>query len=347
MAKELIQTKSAESQPARPIENAEDTARVLLFGGLEANAGVFSASEALQAQMQAQDLCVGALHQSDASAAVWLMEAGVALLSMAAMRNESRDASAIGVIGTTAIGAGETEAMANRPFIRCINGIRLGVVSFAEQTAGAFAGRADILSLQAVDRVRMLLCECDHVIVLAHSGLPNAELPLPEWRALYRRFLDAGASIVVDTGAAKGWEAHKNGLVFYGLGSPAGADSLGLFLTLSRNGKFTYEARALQNAGQLDFSKNDAFRAKIDAQNALFWDEKAYLAAANEMCKYLYCQSEAAQKRGVLGLFSPQAEQEMRLISLLENESMRLMTLRALRLKNNAEKTKRENAKKP
>ena len=65
------------------------------------------------------------------------------------------------------------------------------------------------------------------------------------------------------------------------------------------------------------------------------------------MCKYLYCQSEAAQKRGVLGLFSPQAEQEMRLISLLENESMRLMTLRALRLKNNAEKTKRENAKKP
>ncbi len=347
MAKERIKTELVESQPVLPIENAEDTARVLIFGGLEANAGAFSASEALLGQLQAQDLRIGALHQSDASAAVWLMEAGVTLLSMAAMRNESKDASAIGVIGATTIGAGETEAIANRPYIRCINGIRLGVVSFAEQKAGAFSGRADLISMQAVDRVRMLLCECDHVIVLVHSGLPTGELPLPEWRARYRRFLDAGASIVADTGAVKGWEAHKNGLVFYGLGSPASADSLGLFLTLHRNGKFTYEARALQNAGQLDYSKNDAFRAKIDAQNALFWDERAYLAAANDMCTRLYCESEAAQKRGVLGLLSPQAEQEMRLLSLLENESMRLMTLRAIWLKNSAEKTKRENAKKP
>ena len=346
MAKELIKTESVENQPVLPIENAEDTARVLILGGLEADAGVYSASEALLGQMQAQDLRIGALHQSDASAVVWLMEAGVTLLSMTAMRNESKDASAIGVIGATTIGAGETEAMANRPHVCCINGIRLGVVSFAEQKAGAFSGRADILSLQAVDRVRMLLCQCDHVIVLVRSGLPSAELPLPEWRARYRHFLDAGASIVVDTGAAKGWEAHKNGLAFYGLGSPAGSDSLGLFLTLHRNGKFTYEARALQNAGQLDFSKNDAFRAKIDAQNKLFWNEEAYFAAVNDMCTRVYCQSEAAQKRGVLGLFSPQAEEEMRLLSLLENESLRLTTQRAIRLKRGAEKTKRENAKK-
>ena len=347
MAKELIKTEPVENQPVLPGEQAQDTARVLVFGGLEANAGAFAASEALQEQLQAQDLRIGALHQSDASAAVWLMEAGATLLSMAAMRNESRDASAIGVIGATAIGAGETEAMANRPYIRCINGIRLGIVSFAEQTAGAFAGRADILSLHAVDRVRMLLCECDHVIVLVHSGLPNAELPLPEWRALYRRFLDAGASVVADTGAAKGWESYKSGLVFYGLGSPAGSDSLGLFLKLHRNGAFTYEARALQNAGVLDFSKNDAFRERIDAQNTLFWSEKAYLAAANNMCARLYGESEAAQKRGVLGLFSPQAEEEARLLSLLENESLRLVTQRAIRLKRGAGKAKHENAKKP
>ena len=338
MAKELTKTEAEKSQPAVSIEQAEDAARVLILGGLEAGAGVFAASEALGEQMQAQDLRIGALHQSDASAAVWLMEAGVTLVSMASMRNESKNASAIGFIGATAIGAGDTEAMANRPDIRSINGIRIGVVSFAEQTAGAFSGRADLLSLHAIDRVRMLLCECDHVIVLVNSGLPNAELPLPEWRALYRRFLDAGASVVADTGAAKGWEAHKNGLAFYGLGSPAEADSLGVFLTLRRNGKFTYEARALQNAGVLDFSKNDAFRAKIDAQNKLFWNEKAYLAAANDMCTRLYAQCEPTLKRGVRGLFSPQAEEEMRLLALLENESLRLMSARALRLKREAER---------
>ena len=340
--------KQAENKTAleQPAKQAEDTARVLIFGGLEADAGAFSASEALLGQMRAQDLRIGALHQSDASAAVWLMEAGVTLLSMAAMRNESRDASAIGVIGATTIGAGETEAIANRPYICSINGIRIGVVSFAEQTAGAFSGRADLLSLQAVDRVRMLLFECDHVIVLAHSGLPNAELPLPEWRALYRRFLDAGATLVADTGAAKGWESYHNGLVFYGLGSPAEADSIGVFLTLRRNGKFAYEARALQNAGALDFSKNDAFREKIDAQNALFWDERAYLAAANDMCQRLYAKCEPVLQRSARALFSPQAEEEMRLLTLLENESLRMMSARALRLRRDAEQAKRENAKK-
>ena len=346
MATELIQTEPQEAQPILSAEQVEDTARVLVLGGLEAGAGTFSASDALQEQLNAQDLRISALHQSDVSAAAWLTQAGVSLVSLAALRSVENEAASIGFIGVSTIGAGETEAMANRPYIRCINGIRLGIVSFAEQTEGIFAGRADILSLQAVDRVRMLLCECDHVIVLVHSGLPNAELPLPEWRALYRRFLDAGATIVADTGAAKGWEAHKNALVFYGLGSPADADSLGLFLTLHRNGKFTYEARALQNAGVLDFSKNDTFRAKIDAQNKLFWNEKAYQAAANDMCLRLYRESDAAQKRGVLGLFSPQAGEETRLLSLLENESLRQMTLRAIRLKHDAEKAKRENTKK-
>lgn len=346
MAKELIKTEAEESQPAVSVEQAEDAARVLILGGLKANPATFQASVALQEQLRAQDLRIGALHQSDMSAASWLMQAGVSLISLAAMRSVEDEAAFMGFIGARAIGAGETEAMANRPDICCINGIRIGVVSFAEQTAGAFSGRADLLNLQAIDRVRMLLCECDHVIVLVHSGLPNAELPLPEWRALYRRFLDAGASVVADTGAAKGWESYKSGLVFYGLGSPAEADSLGVFLTLRRNGKLTYEARALQNAGVLDFSKNDAFRGKIDAQNKLFWNEKAYLAAANDMCKRLYAQREPALKYGVRGLFSPQSEEEMRLLALLENESLRLMSARALRLKRDAEQAKRENAKK-
>lgn len=348
MAKERNKTELEQNQPVLRIEHAEDTARVLILGGVEESLAVFQASEALQEQLRVQDLRIGALHQSSSAAAAWLSAAGTSLVSMAAMQNERKDAFTLGVTGATAIGAGETEAMANRPYVCCINGIRLGFVSFAEQTAGVFSGRADILSLQAVDRVRMLLCECDHVIVLVHSGLPTAELPLPEWRARYRRFLDAGASVVADTGAAKGWEAYKNGLVFYGLGSPAGFDSLGLFLTLQRNGVFTYEARALQNeSGVLDYSKSDAFRAKIDAQNTLFWNEKAYLAAADEMCTRLYGQSEAAQKHGVLGMFSPRVDEELRLLTLLENESMRLMTQRALRLKINAEKAKRENAKKP
>lgn len=329
--------------PAKP----EDAARVLIFGGAAAPAPAFHAGEALREQMEAQDMRISALHEADLSAAAWLTQAGTNLIALAGMKNERADASALGLIGTVTIGAGETEAMANRPYVCCINGVRIGFLSYAEQRAGAFSGRADILGLMAYDQVRMLLSQCDHVVVLTRAGLEAGELPLPEWRARYRRLIDAGASIVVDTGSARGWEAHQHGAVFYGLGSPVSSDSLGLFLTLRRNGHLNYEVRALAcTDGLLDFSKNDAFRARIDAQNTLLFEDTAYESAADEMCLRLYCAREAAQKRGVLGLFSPQGDEEERLLSLLENESLRLMTLRAIRSKRTAGQAKRENAKK-
>jgi len=340
MATDLTTTGSSVPEQVLP-EGQEDVARVLILGGVAFAPDAFSASEQLAAQMAGQQLLAGALHTADVSAASWLMQAGAGLVALAGMRDESKDASALGLIGATAIGAGETESMANRPFVRCINGIRLGFVSFAEQRAGDGVSRADALRLMAFDQVRMLLNQCDHVIVLVRAGLDQAELPLPEWRARYRRWVDVGASAVVDTGSAKGWEVYKNGLIFYGLGAPNGADSLGLFLTLRRNSKLDYEVRALQcKAGLLDYSANDAFKQRIDAQNRLFTDEKAYLQQADEMCRMLYCEQEAAQKRGVLGLFSSHADEETKLLSLLENESLRLATRRGIRAKQAAEKQK-------
>lgn len=343
----MMKQETAGFTPETQQRQEEDHAHVLILGGVETPASSYAAGEALASELAGQDLRISALQTGDASAAIWLMQAGVELISLAGVQSESNDASAIGFIGVTTIGAGETESMANRPYVCCINGIRIGVVSFAEQVAEGFNNRADILSLSAYDRVRMLLNQCDHVIVLVQSGQNEAELPLPEWRERYRCFVDAGASFVVDLGRARGWEAYKHGLVFYGLGSPTGADSLGLFLYLQRNGKFSYEARALQNtAGLLDFSQNSAFRAQIDAQNTLLLNKKDYISAVNDMCTRLYCASESTQKRGVLGLFSSQADEGQRLLALLENESARLIALRALRMRREQEKGWHGNAKK-
>jgi len=340
MATDLATTGSTVPEQVLP-EMQEDAARVLIFGGIASASDAFSASEPLAMQIAGQQLLVSALHTADVGAAHWLMQAGAGLVALAGMRDERAEASSLGFIGAAAIGAGETESMANRPFVRCITGIRLGFVSFAEQRAGENVHRADALRLMAFDQVRMLLNQCDHVIVLVRAGLDQAELPLPEWRARYRRWVDVGASAVVDTGSAKGWEMYKNGLIFYGLGAPNTADSLGLFLTLRRNSKLDYEARALQcTAGVLDYSANDAFKKRIDAQNRLFTDEKAYLAKADEMCKTLYCEQESAQKRGVLGLFSSRADEETKLLALLENESLRLATRRGIRVKQTLEKQK-------
>ncbi len=345
MANGMIHAGVATSEQILTTEQAQDKAHILLLGGLETCENAFSVSDELEAMLNAQDLRAGALHQSDARSASWVSEAGIDILSLSAMRGTTQIPALPERV--RAIGLGETEASANRPLVLCVNGIRVGFVTFAEQPTGEGSHRADILSLMAFDRVRMLLNQCDHVVVLVNSGLAESELPLPEWRARYRRFFDVGASVVADSGGAKGWEAHQNGLVFYGLGSPAGEDSLGVFLTLRRNGKLDYEACALQcKSGRLDFSQNEKFKEKIDQQNKLLTNEKAYQQAADEMCLRLYCQSELAQKRGVLGLFSAHADEEARLFALLENESLRLVALRALRLLKADDHRRREITKK-
>jgi hypothetical protein len=327
-------------------EQEKDLARIVVFGGLEAEAGALSAGESLQELLDLQDLRIGALHQSDTRAANWAAQASIDILSLAAL-DAAITAQPTLPERVRTLGMGETESMANRPLVLCINGVRLGFVCLAEHPAGKGETRADILSLTAVDRVRMLLNQCDHVIVLVKSGLAEGELPLPEWRARYRRFIEAGASVVADTGCARGWETHQNGVIFYGLGSPAGADSLGLFLSLGQNGRLAYEARALQTAVEkLDFSENELFKQSIDEQNRLLTHEETYLRAVDEMCKRIYCESELAQKRGVLGLFSAHANEEARLLALLEDESLRLVALRALRLLKADDRHCREIAKK-
>lgn len=341
MAKELAANSAAipESGEEHP---QQLEAKVLLLGGVGAESGALPViGTDLAATVAAQDLRIGALHSGDAAAAAWLMQAGVGLIALAGMRRNSEDASSIGLIGVDGIGAGETVALANRPVVLCINGVRIGVLSYGEQLAGEFSGRADILSLSAYDQVRTLLNQCDHVVVLVRAGLTGAELPLPEWRARYRRFIDAGASVVADTGSVKGWEAYKNGLVFYGLGSAQDVDSLGLFLTLRQNGRLDYEARALeQTSGKLDFSQNDSFKSSMNAQNALLTDEAAYLRAANQMCLRYYSEHEQPQKRGMFSALRPQSNEEEKLLSLLKNESRQLAVRRALANRSQRETTR-------
>ena len=345
MAKELATTGANTPESIFTAEQ-ERTTTVMIFGGVETPAEKLQFGEGLRLQIEAQQLSVGALHKNNASGAEWLAQAGVSLVALAGMRGDAAEIAPTLLTGAQTFGAGATEALANRPCICCLNGVRLGFLSYGEQSAVGFNGKADILNLMAFDQVRMLISQCDHVIVLVRAGLDEGELPLPEWRARYRRFIDVGASIVVDTGPAKGWETYKNGSVFYGLGSPAGADALGLFLTLRRNGHLSYEVRALQNtAGTLDLSLNDAFRGRIDAQNTLLSDNAAYESAVDAMCLRIYGESELTQKHGLFGTRLSSANDEERLYSLLKNESRRLMTIRAIRLKQAAEQAKPENAK--
>ena len=331
MDNELMKTET--NQPAVFAEAERETAaRVLLLGGVARALPPMNGD--FGAEASSRDQFAAALHADDAAAAASLAEAGADVVSLAGMRGDRLGAVRQSLKNVRSIGAGDTEALAYAPAVICVNDVRLGFLACGECPAGGFDARADLLHLRLFDHVRMLLSQCDHVIVLVRAGLEGMRLPLPEWRARYRALIDAGASVVADTGLAKGWESYQNGLAFYGLGQPDGGDALAVLLSLKQNGKLDYEVRALENAeGALRFSSNEAFKRTIDEQNRLFLDEEAYLRAVNELCRAYYCEQERTKKQGFFQSLLSGAggsAQEERLRSLLKDESRRLAILRAL-----------------
>jgi len=345
-----------------PTENGPTT-KVLLLGGVgplapsaprkDAAVSALFAGHDLRALSLLKDAAYAESGVSGKAAAEWAAGIGVDVVSLAGMEGEHCSETRDLLGGVELIGAGETEAETFRPLLRNIGGVRLGVLALAERRAGGFDGRANILHPLACDRVRMLQAQCDHVIVFCHAGLPKANLPLPEWRARYRRLVDSGASVVVGMPPAgvSGWEEYRHGLVFYGLGTLAddreGADarSLALSLKLGQNGRFTYEVHMLErDCGTLRVCESEATKQSINETNALFFDERAYLAQSTALCRAAFdaweretCAIHAQGfGRGLLNALLPQSannakrEDEAQLKALLENESLRLAVLRAL-----------------
>ena len=63
--------------------------------------------------------------------------------------------------------------------------------------------------------------ECDLLIVLPHAGVEDVVVPLPEWRARYKEFIDMGADTVIASHphTPQGWEEYNGKKIFYSLGN--------------------------------------------------------------------------------------------------------------------------------
>lgn len=326
-------------------------ARVLFFGGAhiskETAAPVFDAE--LKRYACEHDYRCGALDSGDDTAG-WLKEQDVDLVSLPGMTLDELSAAREQLGPAAIIGAGENRALANRPEVRSINGVRLGFLSVGETKSNGgsdYAVEADIEDLSVYDHIRMLLPQCDHVVVFCRAGLPGFGLPLPEWRERYRHLIEAGASVVlgVQPGEPMGWEEYGRGAVFYGLGKLTDG-SLAVSMTFERNGRFTYEARLLGTVDAvIGFSADDAKKEAINEKNALLTDEARYLDEAERTCVAFY-QTEGYEalfnpnpKRGVFsGLLHKKLEGGFRidetiLDNLLAGTSRRFAVLRALEAK--------------
>lgn len=130
--------------------------------------------------------------------------------------------------GLDTTGAGGNFQEAYKPYRLEINGIKIGIINACEAQFGVLdynskidqSGYAWINHSEIDKNIIELKKLCDHVIVCAHAGLENYNIPLNEWRMRYQHLCEIGADAVVASHphVPQGIERYKNSVICYSLG---------------------------------------------------------------------------------------------------------------------------------
>ena len=126
------------------------------------------------------------------------------------------------------VGAGDFDK-AYKVCVKMVNGKRIGFLSFVHHEFGVLEGLAKEGSLGTAwichEKVGQIIQnakhEVDYLFVLPHAGIELVDAPLPEWRAIYRHFIDSGADGVIGTHphVPQGWEYYQGKPICYSLGN--------------------------------------------------------------------------------------------------------------------------------
>jgi len=124
------------------------------------------------------------------------------------------------------VGAGLAEEAFDVKIIN-ISGFRIGIMSFVHHEFGTVdyldehtSGAAWINSPDVPGMIMNAKKKCDYLLVCPHAGIEHIAAPLPEWRRLYKRFVEWGADAVVGghPHCPQGWEKYQGKLIYYSLG---------------------------------------------------------------------------------------------------------------------------------
>lgn len=103
--------------------------------------------------------------------------------------------------GIAYAGVGNNQIEASKPYIRDINGIKVGIYCCAEHefsiVSNNLSGANPFDPLESPDHVCALKKTCDYVIVLYHGGKEHYRYPSPNLQRVFRKLADKGADLVV------------------------------------------------------------------------------------------------------------------------------------------------------
>lgn len=107
------------------------------------------------------------------------------------------------------------------------NGIKIGLLAACENEFGCLyeeqnrGGYAWLFHHNIEDNIRELKAQCDFIVMVAHAGVEDIEIPIKEWRDRYKRLCTVGVDVVIGhhPHVPQGYEKYKNSLIFYSLGN--------------------------------------------------------------------------------------------------------------------------------
>lgn len=134
---------------------------------------------------------------------------------------------AIQDVGMKTVGAGLTYDETYTPYTTCIGETNFCFINICEAQVGHYKsadqsfGYAWIGDKEVVTRIKNAKKKNDYVIVCVHAGLEHYELPLLQFRELYKSYCDAGADCVIGSHPhiSQGMEMYNSSLIFYSLGN--------------------------------------------------------------------------------------------------------------------------------
>ena len=174
----------------------------------------------------------GPVHSQSPDSPKWVMDQGFDLITLA--NNHSLDYGQEGIketikafesVDITGIGTYDTA------YDVCIiekAGIKIGFLGLTHKEFGCVdlftgeqLGTAALTSPKVFTSILGTRSKVDKLYVIAHAGVEMIEIPLPEWRELYRTFIDMGVDGVIASHphVPQGFELYKDCPIVYSMGN--------------------------------------------------------------------------------------------------------------------------------
>ena len=200
--------------------------------------------------------------------------------------------------GITTVGAGDSEEAYKVKIIEK-QGKKIGFLALCQYEFGIVESKEEgygvawVLSLDVEETIRQAREKVDYLIVCPHAGVEHTKAPLPEWRRLYKKYIDWGADAVVASHhhRPQGYEYHKGKPIFYSLGNffwgtvydyVGWTESMAVEINLGDNVEIKVHLLGFDSEGNLRLNANTNF---MKPYNDLLEDDKKYFGYINNLAR--------------------------------------------------------------